>query len=302
MPSPYVQKLRKQKYRVFGEHGHSAAKICSWTKKSIKGQGVCYKQKFYGIDCHRCLQMTPNIYCQQRCVFCWREYGPSADQMPRQWDEPKAIYEESLAAQRKLLSGLGGIPDEIDAKKFKEAQTPNQVAISLTGEPAIYPYLPELIETYKKHGFSTFLVSNGLLPGVIEDANPSNLYISLDAPTEDVHLKVNRPSVKRSWQEIRRSLSLLKEKKNNTVVRITQIKGWNDIRPDLYAKILDESAPTYVEVKAYMFIGGSRQRMTIDNMPRHDEVKAFANEIVKNSSLYKYKDEQPESRVVLLER
>ncbi|RLG21998.1 4-demethylwyosine synthase TYW1 [Candidatus Micrarchaeota archaeon] len=302
MSSAYVQILRKQHYNVFGKREHSAAKLCTWTKKSIKNQGVCYKQKFYGIQSHRCLQMTPCIYCQQRCVFCWRTYGPSPDVLPKEWDEPEHIYEESIKAQRKLLSGLGGIPEQIDIQKYEEAMNPNQVAISLTGEPTLYPYLPELIGVYKRHGFSTFVVSNGLAPEMIDKIEPTNLYISLDAPNRELHKKIDRPLVDKAWDSIMQSLSMLKEKKNNTVVRITMVKGLNDVNPEQYAKILDETASTYVEVKAYMFIGGSRQRLSISNMPRHHEVKAFAQQILKHSSLYEYKDEQEASRVVLLEK
>lgn len=226
----------------------------------------------------------------------------SADHIPKEWDSPQDIYEGSIIAQKKLLTGLGGIPEQIDEQKLKEAQSPSQVAISLAGEPTIYPYLDELIEVYKKNKFSTFLVSNGLLPEMIAKVNPSNLYLSLDAPNNEIHMKINRPAVKNSWAKINESLSLLKEKKNNSVVRITLVKGWNDVNPEDYAKILDKSEVDFVEIKAYMFIGGSRQRMTIENMPRHHEVMEFAKKIEGFSSIYKYKDEQPASRVVLLEK
>ena len=55
--------LEKQQYAFIGEH--SAIKICEWTKRSLKDQGVCYKEKFYGINSHRCCQMTPAVnFCQ----------------------------------------------------------------------------------------------------------------------------------------------------------------------------------------------------------------------------------------------
>ena len=41
------QELEKQQYRVVGDH--SAVKICGWTKNMIRGEGGCYKLKFYGI-------------------------------------------------------------------------------------------------------------------------------------------------------------------------------------------------------------------------------------------------------------
>jgi tRNA wybutosine-synthesizing protein 1 len=51
--------LEKQQYRIVGNH--SAVKICHWTKESIRERGFCYKQQFYGINAHRCLQMTPAV-------------------------------------------------------------------------------------------------------------------------------------------------------------------------------------------------------------------------------------------------
>jgi tRNA wybutosine-synthesizing protein 1 len=48
-----------------------------------------------------------------------------------------------------------------------------------------------------------------------------------------------------------------------------------------------------------MFIGGSRQRLTIENMPRHEETKQFAEQIAKETG-YEIIGEQPSSRVVLL--
>ncbi|MCK4309827.1 MAG: 4-demethylwyosine synthase TYW1, partial [Methanomicrobia archaeon] len=63
--------LRKQRYKIVGEH--SAVKLCHWLKKSLMEDRVCYKQKFYGIKSHRCLQMTPAVIsCTHKCLFCWR--------------------------------------------------------------------------------------------------------------------------------------------------------------------------------------------------------------------------------------
>ena len=114
----YLAKLRKQHYSVIGRH--SAVKICSWLKKSLRDQGTCYKQKFYGISSHRCLQMTPNVYCNQRCVFCWRTYDDNNDPIPSNWDEPEFIIEEAIKAQRKLINGFPGA-EGLNKKKFEEA-------------------------------------------------------------------------------------------------------------------------------------------------------------------------------------
>ncbi|MFQ5986189.1 MAG: 4-demethylwyosine synthase TYW1, partial [Thermoplasmata archaeon] len=48
--------LEKQGYKLIGSH--SGVKLCHWTKQSLKHDRGCYKQHFYGIDSHRCMQMT----------------------------------------------------------------------------------------------------------------------------------------------------------------------------------------------------------------------------------------------------
>ena len=68
------EKLEKSGYRFVGSHGHAAVKTCHWTRQSIVDKGVCYKEKFYGIESHRCLQMSPAVpNCQQECECCWRD-------------------------------------------------------------------------------------------------------------------------------------------------------------------------------------------------------------------------------------
>jgi tRNA wybutosine-synthesizing protein 1 len=302
------EKLEKQQYGIAGEH--SAVKICTWTKKSLRGEGVCYKEAFYGISSHRCAQISPTVgFCQNNCIFCWRELelGEGTGMVQpsktvKQIDDPETIIKESLKQHRKLLTGFGG-NEKVDMKKYKEAQEPNQWAISLTGEPTLYPRLNELIKILKDRGNSVFVVSNGLLPDIIKNIEmPSQLYLSLDAPNKDLWKKIDVSLVKDGWERLNESLRVLKElnKKGKTAVRITLIKEMNMVHPEQYAALLDMAESTYVEVKAYMFVGSSRQRLSMKNMPMHDEVKAFAEDICQYSSLYEVSDDKEESRVVLL--
>ena len=55
----------------------------------------------------------------------------------------------------------------------------------------------------------------------------------------------------------------------------------------------------FVEVKAYMWVGYSRERLEQKNMPEHNEVKEFALEVAKHAD-YKLIDGHEPSRVVLL--
>ena len=98
-----------------------------------------------------------------------------------------------------------------------------------------------------------------------------------------------------------RTLDLLKQikKETRTTIRVTAIKGMNMGREKEWAALLKKAEPMFIEVKGYVFVGASRQKLNIDNMPRHPEVQEFAQAIAKELG-YQVIDEQVESRVVLL--
>jgi tRNA wybutosine-synthesizing protein 1 len=301
IPSDVGEILRHQHYRVVGNH--SAVKLCLWTKKSLRGEGFCYKQQFYGVQSHRCLQMTPAVsWCTHRCVFCWRDTAHTLGTMMAGIDDPEEIIDKSIEAQRVLLSGFGGL-DIVDKRRFEEARNPNQVAISLSGEPTIYPKLSGLIEGFHKRGATTFLVSNGTLPDRLKalDTLPTQLYVSVVAPDEGTYLRVCDPISASSWNRIQETLELFPSLDTRKVVRITLVKGLNMSDAKGYAKLIGKAEPDYVEVKAYMFIGGSRKRLTLGNMPSPDEVRAFSEELATELG-YFVKDEKRDSRVVLLSK
>ncbi|MCS7143830.1 MAG: 4-demethylwyosine synthase TYW1 [Archaeoglobaceae archaeon] len=280
-------------YQIFN---HSAVKTCLWLKKSLRDEGVCYKQKFYGIESHRCLQMTPALLCNQFCIHCWRPLELLRDF--KGWDEPEKIVEESLKAQKRLLSGFYGT-EGINRDKLKEAEKPNQVAISLIGEPTFYPHLPELIEQYKRRGFTTFLVTNGTNPEMVRKVEPTQLYISLTAYSEESHLALNRPQ-KSYWDRIIESLKAMKEVKARKVIRLTLIKGINmDERAiEGFDRLIRIAEPDYVEAKAYMFLGYSRLRLRFENMPEHNDIVEFSRLMSRKG--YEILDESEQSRVCLL--
>ena len=294
--------LKKQQYEVVGNH--TRVKTCHWTKSDLRGEGGCYKNKFYGINSSQCIQMTPTFVCNNACVFCWRDLRyHTQPAMEEGIDEPSDIVEGTIEAQKKLLSGFGG-NEKTSKEKFEGAMNPQHVAISLDGEPTLYPKLAELIKEYKKKNFSTFVVSNGLLPERIEkllEEPPTQLYISVDAPNEELFNIIDRPIIKHAWQGLCKTLSMLPKlrQKTRTVLRFTLIRGLNMVYPEQWAEIIKLSNPMFVEVKAYMWVGMSRERLEQQNMPLHDEVKEFAQQVA-NFADYKLIDEHEPSRVVLL--
>jgi len=299
---PYNLKslLLHQKYKLIGNN--AAVKLCQWTKSSIRGKGSCYKEKFYGIKSHRCLQCTPCVnLCTHNCVFCWRSTQYTQMKID-DFDDPEFIVDNAIIAQRTLLSGFWGF-NGVDRNKLEEAQFPNQAAISLSGEPTLYDRLPELIEEFHKRNFTTFVVSNGTNPSMLEKIRPTQLYLTIPAPDKEMYRRVCNPLIKDGWEKLMESIKILAGIKNKqrTVVRLTLVRGLNMVEPKKYANLISEANPDYIELKAYMAVGFSRGRLGVTFMPLHDEIKKFADEILKESS-YLFVDEHPRSRVVLLAR
>ncbi|MCK5593638.1 MAG: 4-demethylwyosine synthase TYW1 [Candidatus Aenigmarchaeota archaeon] len=293
--------LEKQKYRIAGNH--SAVKLCTWTKKSLRGEGVCYKEKFYGIKCHRCLQMTPAVsWCPNRCVFCWRAIEKTlGPEMTGTVDTPETILEAAIAAQRNLLTGFKGFAGT-DMKKWKEAQDPNQIAISLTGEPTAYPLISDLIDLCNRKKMTTFLVTNGQFPDRLENmASPYQMYLSVDAPTKEMYRKIDAPIFKDYWERFTKTVDLMSSFTSRKAVRLTLVKGMNMSHIKEYAKIIEKINPNFVEVKAYMNVGYSKYRLSRDAMPLHSEVKEFSEKL-KDELSYNLTNESAPSRVVLLSR
>ncbi len=296
-----LNKLEKMGYRFVGEHGHAAAKICHWTKKSILNEGVCYKQKFYGIDSHRCLQMSPSIpFCHQKCLFCWRDFSATETKWEGQYDEPGEIIDGCIEAQRKLLCGFFG-NEKSDPEKLTQSQNPTNAAISLAGEPLLYPVIEDLIDEFHRRNFTTFLVSNGMSPEKLKNmsSQPTQLYISLDAPEKKIFNDLCQPQIPGSWEKLNESLELLPSMDCRTVLRTTCVQKRNMVNPEGYASLIKKAAPDFLEIKAYMFVGYSRQRLEKENMPDFKEVNRFAREIGDLCGM-EIVNESQESLVVLL--
>ncbi len=298
-----LEKLRKVGYRIVGRH--SAVKICHWTKSVLRGGKNCYKG-WYGIRSHRCLQMTPSLqYCNLMCIFCWRHHTINrVEAYSGDWDRPEEILDGLIKEQRQLLSGFKGNP-KVDRRLFEEAMEPKHMAISLDGEPTMYPYLGDLIKLARSRGMTTFLVTNGMNPDALrklirEDAEPTNLYISFYGPDEETHRKICRPLIPNSWNRLVESLKVMNEfQKSRKVIRLIMIKDYTMHDVEKYAEMIKIANPDFVECKGYMHVGESQKRLKKENMPSLDEIKVFAEKLSSELS-YEYMAEDYPSRVVLL--
>ncbi len=298
---PELQKiLKRQHYGLVGKH--TGVKLCHWMKQSLLFGRQCYKQTFYGIESHRCLQMTPTItHCTQMCLFCWRFQNFTEKEL-HDIDEPEYILEAAIQAQQKLLTGFKGDP-RCDQKKWNEANQPNMLACSLSGEPTLYPKLGEFFHACHRKGITTFLVTNGTAPEILEhlDPLPKQLYVSLVAPTKELYKKICAPLIPDGWEKLKQTLELLPSLDTRTVIRHTLVHDWNmdDTMIKAYAKLDTLAQPTFIEPKGYVFVGSSRNRLHFSNMPTHDQVKHFVQRLAEHLG-YHLTMEKADSLVVLL--
>ena len=314
IPENVRKVLERQHYSIVGKH--SAVQICRWTKKSLRDEGVCYKEQFYGIKSHLCCQMSPSVmWCPNRCLHCWRAIELTiGNELKGKVDPPKQIIDGCIKAQRELLSGFKVDKNskkkqlsKANMKKFKESQEPMQFAISLSGEPMTYKYVGGIIEELRKRGKTSFLVTNGLYPEKLEQLEkakqlPTQLYISVNAPDKEIYNKIHRSSKKDAWERLSKSLEIMStlKGKTRTVFRINLVLDLNMTKPENYAEMIRKANPMFVEVKAFMCVGFANQRIAYNKMPYHKDIVDFSKKILEFLPEYKILDEKKESRVLLL--
>jgi tRNA wybutosine-synthesizing protein 1 len=302
-------RLQKAKYGVYN---HSAVELCHWTKKSFQNAGNCYKHKFYGISTHRCMEMTPAaMNCENRCIYCWRptEFYDTL-MMPRELvDEPDVIVENLIVERKKLISGFGG-NQKNDRQKLHESLFPAHYAISLSGEPTMYPKLPELIRYLRRLPAtkSIFLVTNGQEPEMLqrladEDSLPTQIYLSTNASNKKVFYLVNRPRHRDAWERWWKSLRFLSNVNTRTVLRMTIIRQYNDALNfvDEFAEMILQGNPHFVELKSYMHIGMSTERLKAENMLEMSEVRSLSQKLCSKLKCFSTMDESEISRIVVLQ-
>jgi tRNA wybutosine-synthesizing protein 1 len=151
-------------------------------------------------------------------------------------------------------------------------------------------------------------VTNGTFPERIAKWKtlPTQLYVSMVAPNEEVYQKFIRPKTKNLWKKYLKMLKIMPElgKRTRTVLRMTLVKGHNDQDLEGYAKQIKIAKPHYVEVKSMVYVGGARSTergLSLDNMLKNDDIFQIAKKLSEKTG-YKISDIHEPSRVVLLVR
>ncbi len=136
-----------------------------------------------------------------------------------------------------------------------------------------------------------------------EDALPTQLYLSTNAADYESFIKINKPKYDDSWERWNRTLDMLKDLDTRTVLRITLIRNYNDQKEMIpaFAKMFRKASPHFIEIKSYMHIGRSTNRLEHENMLEMSEVKKFSEEIAKQSKIFSVMDESLVSRISILQ-
>ncbi|CAD7934793.1 unnamed protein product [Amoebophrya sp. A120] len=299
------ENLTKEGYKVVGQH--SAVKLCRWTKHHLRGRGGCYKHTFYGIASLSCMEATPSLACANKCVFCWRHHkNPVAQQWEWQMDEPELIVENWLNEHAKMIKQLKGVPG-VTPERFEQAKQIKHCALSLVGEPIMYPKINKIFELLHKEKISTFMVTNAQFPEQMRNLSPcTQLYLSIDAPTKDTLKAVDRPLKQDFWQQFLDSIDVLRDFKfSRTVFRLTLVKNKNMDDTLDYAKLIKRGDPDFIEIKGVTYNGDSqgKDKMTMKSVPWHWEVVEFGKSILALENLeedYELACEHEHSLIILL--
>jgi len=274
--------LTKEGYKIIGTH--SAVKMCRWTKNQMRGRGGCYKHSFYGITSYQCMEATPSLACANKCVFCWRHHkNPVGTEWRWKTDSPDMIVSQAISEHQAMVNQMRGVPGVLP-ERFKEAFTVRHCALSLVGEPIMYPHINEMVKQLHDRKISTFLVTNAQFPEAIRDMDPvTQLYVSVDAATSESMKAIDRPLFKDFWQRFRTSLVHMREKRQRTVYRMTLVKSWNMDEVQQYSDLIAEGCPDFIEIKAVTYCGKSdASSLTMQNVPWHHEVCDYAEAISAN--------------------
>ena len=174
----------------------------------------------------------------------------------------------------------------------------------------MYPKLPDLIKYLKslKATKSIFLVTNGQEPDMLqrlsdEGALPTQLYLSTNAADYNSFIKINKPKYKDSWERWNRSLEMLSNLDTRTVLRVTLIRNYNnsDEMIPVFSEMVKKANAHFIEIKSYMHIGRSTNRLERSDMLEYEEVMHFSSELARQSQIYSIMDDSQVSRIVVLQ-
>jgi len=116
-----------------------------------------------------------------------------------------------------------------------------------------------------------------------ENALPTQLYVSMLYSNEEMFREITKNKSKDSWEKFNQTLELLKNLKTRTVIRITMVNRLNmeDSMLEEYADLIKNASPLFIEIKSFMSVGFSRERLEYNQMPYHKDIVEFSKKLLK---------------------
>ncbi|RNF05563.1 hypothetical protein TraAM80_04502 [Trypanosoma rangeli] len=274
------QNLQRQGYHLVGSH--SGVKLCRWTKAMLRGRGGCYKHTFYNIASHQCMEMTPSLACANKCVFCWRHHtNPVSRSFRWKVDPPQQLVAGGIEGHQKMIKQMRGVPG-VTPERLEDAMQVRHCALSLVGEPIMYPEINAFVDLLHERGISSFMVTNAQFPEQLRMLKPvTQLYLSIDAPTPEELKRIDRPLFEDYWERCLACIRELRRKPQRTVFRLTLVNQYNTENVAAYAHLVRLGWPDFIEVKGVTYCGTSAtSTLTMkENVPRHEEVVRFCADL-----------------------
>ncbi len=136
-----------------------------------------------------------------------------------------------------------------------------------------------------------------------EGALPTQIYLSTNASNKKIFHQINRPMHKDAWERWWESLRFLATVDTRTVLRMTLIRDYNNGAgfAGEFAEMMAQGDPHFIELKSYMHIGMSNQRLEQEHMLEMHEVRDFAAGLCEKMPSFKVMDESEISRIVVLQ-
>ncbi|PNI92612.1 LOW QUALITY PROTEIN: TYW1B isoform 3 [Pan troglodytes] len=97
-------------------------------------------------ESHHCMETTPSLACANKCVFCWRHHNnPVGTEWRWKMDQPEMILKEAIENHQNMIKQFKGVPG-VKAERFEEGMMVKHCALSLVGEPIMYPEINRFLK------------------------------------------------------------------------------------------------------------------------------------------------------------
>ncbi len=168
------------------------------------------------------VDLVPYKTCSYDCLYC--QIGRTTCQ----------------SSGRQEFVSLEEVVEEVRRKIASDGRLPDYVTLSGSGEPTLYSRMGELITALKRDGFPVAVITNGSLlgdPDVAAELTAADLVCpSLDAASEDLWRRINRPAQGSSFAEMLEGLVSFRDVFSGKLwLEILLLAGINDYDAEVKA-------------------------------------------------------------------